>query len=228
MVKRENDRVSVAEAVYRKTKGKAKYFHRRGRDADSTLRLEHGYPDTKIPPTATVAAVGTAAVWLAKEQKMEADREIQAGRERRLVDLAARYDGFRGVGFRLLQQVVKVYPRTTIKWDTDMLKDRLGARAESVVTTDVVVTAKAPLGAETRFGPLTEDMAKAASYAGWLAIGFKPEDEDKILTARTDDTVDLHKLQELVESGLDLEGAAVARQTWVVEHGPWNPQSETT
>lgn len=147
-------------------------------------------------------------------QQKEADSEIK--------ELAQTYEGLRGIQSEEDKFVLSVFPRKSVTFDNQLLKESLGIAYSSVVHEDLVVSIAVPAGFQTERGPVQEELLHQVLTQALLDLGLKDVDLEKIMGTKVQQRVDEKTLEEMIKSGRVklLEGTKKTATTWAITVEP--------
>lgn len=148
------------------------------------------------------------------EQQKEPEQEIK--------NLAQTHEGLRGVQSEPDNFKLNVFPKHSIAWNTELLRESLGIAYESVVREDLSVSISIPHGYKTKKGPLSSELLQAALIKGLVGLGLPEAELSVIVDPQVVPRVDETKLADLLAEGRVslLEGAGVPTETWAITVEP--------
>lgn len=141
----------------------------------------------------------TGRIFYRRKESIAKQVKRQEPLDKYLKDTAAEHRGFNGIvsdrdNFRLT-----VFPSHEINWDLAKLKESLGELLYSAyVDEDISLTVSVPVGAATKKGPFTSELATETIHKGLRALGFSKEDIEAMVTTTVTPNVDTERLGQLV------------------------------
>lgn len=169
---------------------------------------------------ARLAIVGTE--FAARKAEIKELAEQQKEPEREIKTIAQTHEGLRGVQSEPDNFKLNVFPKHSIAWNTELLKESLGMAYEAVVHEDLSVSMSIPLGYKTKKGPLSSELLQAALARGLVGLGLPEAELSTIIDLQVVPRVDEAKLADLLADGRVslLEGAGVPTETWAITVDP--------
>lgn len=186
-----------------------------------SLRVEAGEK-----PRVLKRALGKLAIAASEyaERKTElsvlADQQKQP--EKEIKDLARVHEGLRGIQSDRDNFKLNVFPKQSITWNVDKLKESLGLAYDSVVSEELDVSIAIPNGFPTKQGPLTSELLQAALIKSLVGLGLPKDQLGMIVDPHVVASIDEAKLAELVADGRVklLEGTGEVTETWSITVDP--------
>lgn len=157
---------------------------------------------------------------LASQQK-EPDREIKT--------LARTHEGLRGVQSEEDNFILNVFPKDSVTWDPQLLKESLGIAYSSIVHADLLVSISVPVGFQTERGPLQDELLGQVLTQALVDLGLPEADLKRIMEIRVGQRVDEKTLDDMIKSGKVslLEGTRQTERTWAITVVPLKKSPES-
>lgn len=152
----------------------------------------------------------------------ESGAEKQEKRRLKIIDVAKKHDGLRGMTSELDNFVLSVYPSERITYNPSVLKESVGdAVYAGIVREDLNIQITIPVGYKTPKGTvISQDiLTKALHEALIKKLGFTEDDLAGVMETSIIPKVDEEKLNKLIEEEkVTLEdGAKDVKVTWNVK-----------
>ena len=144
----------------------------------------------------------------------KSDEEIKA--------LAQTHEGLRGIQSEEDDFTLSVFPKDSVIWDPQLLRESLDIAYSSVVHEDLVFAISIPAGHQTEKGPIQEEIVTEALKETLLNLGLSEEDLARIMETRVQQRIDEKALADMIERGQVslLEGAKRTERTWAITVSP--------
>ena len=154
-------------------------------------------------------------------QQRESDKELKTS--------AQTHEGLRGVQSEEDNFVVSVFPRDSVRWDHQLLKESTGIAYSSVVHQDLVVSISVPLGFQTEKGPIEDQLLRQVLTQALIDLGLKESDLQKIMDVNVVQRVDEKTLEKMIEDRKVtlLEGTKQIGRTWAITVAPLKKSPES-
>lgn len=209
------------EAILQKRRKKRPYDIVPTRIDGVSLRAEAGTDLDILRKTIGHLAVASAEYAVRKSQIGEL-AEQQKAPENKIKGIAMDTDGLRGIQSEPGNFILDVFPRDTVIWNREVLKESLGMAYSSVVSEDLLAAVHIPSGIETNQGPLTTELMQAALIKGLVDLGLPEAQLSMIIDPQVVLTVNEAKLADMIAGGRVqlLEGAAEVTETWAITVDP--------
>lgn len=149
-------------------------------------------------------------------------QDQQKGSEAEIKTLAQTNEGLRGIQSEEDNFTLNVFPRDSVTWDPQLLRESLGVAYSSVVHEDLIFAISIPAGHQTEKGPIQEEILKEALMATLLNLGLSEEDLTKIMETRVQQRIDEKTLEDMIQKGKVslLEGTKHTEITWAITVAP--------
>lgn len=152
-------------------------------------------------------------------------REIQVSQkesDEEIKTLAKTHEGLRGIQSEEDDFILNVFPRDSVSWDPQLLRESLGVAYSSVVHEDLIFAISIPAGHQTEKGPIQEEIVREALMETLLNLGLSEEDLARIMETRVQQRIDEETLADMIEKGKFslLEGAKRTERTWAITVSP--------
>lgn len=167
-----------------------------------------------------LAIVG--ADFAARKAQLKELAKLQEEPEQEIKSIAQTHEGLRGIQSEPDNFKLNVFPKHSITWNTELLKESLGLAYSSVVSEDLAVGISIPLGYKTKKGPLSSELLQTALIKGLVGLGLPEAELSMIVDPQVVPRVDEAKLADLLADGRIslLEGAGEATETWAITVDP--------
>ncbi len=186
-----------------------------------SLRVEKGER-----PTLLRKSIGSLAVrsrMLSKRRgQIKKHQEKATEFSDEIKDIAGNNPGVRGILSIKDNLRMAVFPKHTLEWDEEKLKEALGPAHSVVVNEGLDVDILIPIGHETAEGPLNRQAVEAALLSGLAGLGFSLEDLNTLVKIEPTIVVNEELLGQLIESNQVsvAEDAASVSTIWTVTTDP--------
>ncbi|MEO8105152.1 MAG: hypothetical protein ABI602_02340 [Candidatus Saccharibacteria bacterium] len=209
------------EAILQKRRKKQPYDVVPTRIEGVSLRAEAGTDLDILRKTIGRLAVASAEYAVRKSQLGEL-AEKQKIPEKEIKGIAMVTEGLRGIQSEPGNFILDVFPRSSVTWNREVLKESLGMAYSSVVSEDLGATVSIPNGFETNQGPLTVELMQAALIKGLVDLGLPEAELSMIINPEVILSVNEARLADLITTGRVqlLEGAASVTETWAITVDP--------
>src|SRR3989344_64286 len=136
--------------------------------------------------------------------------------------LAQAHEGLRGIQSEEDNFVLNVFPRESVAFDPELLRESLGVAYSSLVHEDYVVSISVPSGLPTETGPVDSQLLNQVLTQALIDLGLKREDLGKIMEKKVIQRVDEKTLEEMIKNGKVslLEGTRKTETTWAITVAP--------
>lgn len=187
------------------------------------LRVEAGVGEKLDILKKTIGRLAiVGADFAARKARLKELTKQQEEPEEEIKGIAQTHEGLRGVQSELDNFKLNVFPRPSITWNVELLKESLGIVYPSVVSEDLAVSISIPLGYKTKKGPLDSELLQEALIKGLVGLGLPKAELGLIVDPQVVPRVDEAKLADLLAAGRVslLEGAGEVTETWAITVDP--------